>query len=368
MVGLPVLQRGEAGIAGEARVGDAAAKRLPEIGGDADDDPGAVAAAERAVGHGAGAAAPGRGHVELDCRAEGLRHAVGVERELAVEQRDLDLLAAAGAGALAQRRQHADHGVEGAGDVADRYAPAAGHGAGLAGAGDAHRSAERLHGDIVGADLGPRAGRAEAADRAADDGRVEPAQRGIVDAEAGEHAGAEIVVDHVGARDEAQEGGLALGALQVERHARLVALERIVETVLVADRRFGRGRPALLRAGRVDADHLGAERGEDLGAERAGDHGREIEHADAGERSGLVCGHSRLPCMAGGGSFAAPARETIRRRWPAAAREGRPRAPAPRRRAAPRRPRRAGRRAAATAAGRRRRSRRTSPAPDGRSG
>src|SRR5690606_20189535 len=133
-------------------------------------------------------------------------------------------------------------------------------------------AAERLHRDVVSADRGPRAGRAEAGDRAGDDLRIDALERGMIDAKAAEHAGAEIVIDDVGDLHEREEGGETFRVLEVEAEARLVALEREGEALRLGDALALRPQwPRRFRRRRLDPDHLGAEMTEDFRAVRPGD-------------------------------------------------------------------------------------------------
>jgi hypothetical protein len=114
----------------------------------------------------------------------------------------------------------------------------------------------------------------------------------VVDPQPRRHPGAEVVVDDIGGADEAQEGGLAGGVLQVQRERQLVALERMAEAVGIGHRRARRARRQRRRGARRDPDHLGPERGEDVRAERPGHHGREVEHTQPGKRKGGSFCHS----------------------------------------------------------------------------
>ena len=73
-------------------------------------------------------------------------------------------------------------------------------GARLRGAGDAHHAGQALDDLVVGGGLAHRPGLAEAADRAVDQRRVELVQGVPAEAHPGQHAGPEVLDQHVGAR------------------------------------------------------------------------------------------------------------------------------------------------------------------------
>ena len=99
---------------------------------------------------------------------------VGQAGDLHVEQRQVDVLALAGAVAVRERGQHADGGVQAGEDVGQRDADLLRARALLAvgAAGDAHQPAHALDQEVVAGALRVRAGLAEAGDRAVDQARA----------------------------------------------------------------------------------------------------------------------------------------------------------------------------------------------------
>src|SRR6516162_1666313 len=86
-----------------------------------------------------------------------------------------------------------------------------------------------------------------------------------------------------------------LGILQVEREAALAGIELAeIRAVAVAKRRT---QPHVIAFRRLDLDDIRADIGEQPRAIRTGQHDREIEHADALERRGLLllCLHPKSP-------------------------------------------------------------------------
>jgi len=115
-----------------------------------------------------------------------------------------------------------------------------------------------------------------------------------VEAEARHHARAEVLDEDVGALDQAPGDRLALGALEIEREAPLVAVrgeEEDAHAVLVevASGPVALPEPA---ARRLDLDHVGAEVGEELDAGRPEEELGEAEDAGAGQ-DGERSGHAR---------------------------------------------------------------------------
>ena len=199
------------------------------------------------------------------------------------EQRDGDLLAAAGLLALQQREQDRLHEMHAGGVVAERgridgqrlvvvaLAP--------------HHARQRLRENVLPALVGERPGLAEAGAEGADDARIDLGELVVAKAHALHHAGAEIVDDDVGVAHEIVDDRLAVGLAQIERDRALVAVEaaehRIVEPVgIVGDR----GAREIAGAGPLDLDDVGAVVGEHLRRARAQHHLGEIDDADARQR------------------------------------------------------------------------------------
>ena len=111
--------------------------------------------------------------------------------------------------------------------------------------------------------------------------------------ESGEATGPEVLDEHVGAGEEASKDGRAVGLLEVEPDAPLVAVDR--EEVgggsravgLVADpRRSPAARRVALR--RLDLDDVRPEVGQQHRAVGPGEDRRAVDDADAGERAGAA--------------------------------------------------------------------------------
>src|SRR5262249_36772353 len=129
---------------------------------------------------------------------------------------------------------------------------------------------------------------AEAADRGIDDAPIALAQRLVGEAETIHHAGAGVLDYHLCRFDQLEKNLAAARLLEIEADRELVA----VDALEIAGERpqlvIGMKRPDLARAvavERLDLDDLGALVGEHHGAERSGQHLREIDDAQAVERS-----------------------------------------------------------------------------------
>jgi len=112
-----------------------------------------------------------------------------------------------------------------------------------------------------------------------------PASRRRVEAELGQRAGPEVLDQYVRARDEPIERGSALGLLEVERHALLVAVDahEIRALARLKGRTPAAGVVALARL--FDLDHPRAEVGEEHRAVRPGEHAGQVEDGDTLKRS-----------------------------------------------------------------------------------
>jgi hypothetical protein len=199
----------------------------------------------------------------------------------AVHHGDLDILSAPGALGLAQRREQADREVKAGAGVADLRAGDKRRALGQAGR--AHRAAHRLRDVLVGLELGVRAGRAEALDRAHHDLRVDALDLLPAEAEAVEHTGAEVLHDDVALLQEVDEHRLAVGALHVHHDRALVAVEhREIQAVGIRHVAQLPARGVALR--RLELDHVGAQPREQLAARRPCLHVRHVEDSDALQR------------------------------------------------------------------------------------
>ena len=143
--------------------------------------------------------------------------------DLGGEQVALHPLALAGLLALQQRHQDAHRAEDAGGQVGHRDADA--HRALAGQAGDRHQPAHALRDLVEAGTLAIRPVLAEARDAGIDQPRIDRSQRRIVDAEAELHVGAIVLHQHVGALHQALQDRHAVGRLQIERHAALVAMQ-----------------------------------------------------------------------------------------------------------------------------------------------
>src|SRR5665213_2741333 len=205
--------------------------------------------------------------------------------EHAVLHCHIDFLAAAGAGALIERRDNAEREMQARARIADLRA------------GDQRRPVAETsgRGRAAGAlrdvfiDLAVLVGtRAEALDRGDDDARVD-----LVDALPGEthtveRAGREILNQHVALFNQRFQHAHALRVLGIDGDRALVVVEHgEIERVGAFDiDQLAAG--DIADAGTLDLDHVGAEPGQQLRAGRARLHVGEIEDAHAGERLAVL--------------------------------------------------------------------------------
>ena len=190
--------------------------------------------------------------------------------------------------ALEQRDQRAHGGIHAAREVGDRHADA--HRPLARQPRDRHQAAHAL-GDLVEArPVAVGAVLAEAGQADVDEARVDGAQRFVVEAEPVLHVGPIVLDQHVGAFRHLLENGDALGLLEVERDAALVAVQ-VEEVRALARAAHHRVLVAVLR--HLDLDDVGAPVGELARGGRAGAGPRQIDHLEAGQRSLACCGHER---------------------------------------------------------------------------
>jgi len=179
---------------------------------------------------------------------------------------------------LVQRGEEPDRQVQPGAGVADLRARDEGRAVGNAGG--AHGSAHRLRDVLVGLEVGVRAARAETLDRSHHDLRVDLVDLLPREAEAVEHAGAEVLHDDVALVQQVDEDRLALGALHVDDDRALVAVEhREVERVGVGHVAQLPARRVALR--RLELDHVRANPREQLRARRPRLHVGHVEDTDS---------------------------------------------------------------------------------------
>ena len=213
-----------------------------------------------------------------------LRDARLEDRQARLGDRDVDDLPAAGDRAPEERREHAldgDHPGEGVAE-GDRGARRRLVGVAVDAAQAAHRLGDR---GVPGQRrVGP--GLPVAGDAAEDEARVGRGEAVVAQVPALEGAGAEVLDDDVGVRDQLQQHLLAARAAQVEGDAALVAPEDgpheavavVVALAPLADR--------VRAAGGLDLDDVGAVVTEDPRGERARDDRAHLQHAQAREGAG----------------------------------------------------------------------------------
>ena len=276
-------------------------------------DPTATAIAPSAVANVSygtmfGCALPSRpGATPVDERVLRLVDEAGQRR---AEQRHVDPLALAdGRRAVAfatdergEDRHRPEHPAD---DVADRDPDLGRSPAVLVGRpGDRHEPARRLDHEVVARPIRGRPDRAVARDRQVDEPRVERggASRRRSPRRANPPTRKFSTSTSPSLEQPAQDGG-ALGALEVEPDAALVAVDR--QVVGGGPRPVGRRRsdprrpPAARRVtlGRLDLDDVGAEVAEEHRAVRPGQDGRAVDDPQAGERAGSVLGGHRRPMV-----------------------------------------------------------------------
>ncbi len=156
------------------------------------------------------------------CVADAIGHLAGGEEVHAlvseyadggIHQRGVDERAFAGAFALGERGEDADHRIDAGEDVGHRHAGAGGFAVG--GTGQAHEAADALRHEIVAGACGIRAVLAEACHRAVDQPRAVGREALIVEPEFREPADFEILDQHVGARRELLDDAPAVLALEI---------------------------------------------------------------------------------------------------------------------------------------------------------
>ena len=156
---------------------------------------------------------------------------------------------------------------------------------------------EGLDDGIVGGLVGVGALLAEAVDGHVDDVGRDFADGGLVEAEPLDHAGAEVLHEHVGAGGEPPDDVGALRSLEVDGERALVAVE-VEERGGEAVAAVAVGARVVARARLLDLDDVGALVGQDHGGPGARQHRGEVDDADAGERAGSVaCGVLLAHCV-----------------------------------------------------------------------
>ena len=204
--------------------------------------------------------------------------------ELRLQQRGLHPLPLARLLALDQRHHDAVRAEDARAQVGDRDADA--HRSLPRQAGDRHQAAHALRDLVEARAHAVGTVLAVAGNAAVDEARVDRRHRLVADAEAVLHVGPIVLHQHVALRGELLQDRDAVGRLEVERHAALVAMH-ILEVAAFAR---PAGALAFVEAGRhLDLDHLRAPVGELAHAGRTGAHAREVDDFDM--RKGGGSGH-----------------------------------------------------------------------------
>ena len=183
-----------------------------------------------------------------------------------VEQRHVDVLAAAGRLALVERGLDGDHRVETGHDVGEGDAHAMRRAVGLAG--QRHDPAHPLDDEVVAGARRVGAVLAEAGDRAGDETRVGRRQARVVEAVFREAADLEVLDHYVGVGDQRLDGGEVLRVGEVGDDRGLAAVARmeiggVAAAVGIVDEGRSPGTGVVAR-GTFHLDDLGAEIGERL--------------------------------------------------------------------------------------------------------
>ena len=142
--------------------------------------------------------------------------------------------------------------------------------------------------EVVAGALRELARLAVSRERTNDEARVLAAEHGVAEAEAIEHAGAELLEEDVVGANDAQERGLGVGLLEVDHSAPLAAVEELERRGLTA--RVGRHVAQVVAAARVfDLVDGGAEIGEDERREGPGQEPGQVENTDVLEGTHARC-------------------------------------------------------------------------------
>ena len=210
-------------------------------------------------------------------------HAVKAgHRHRNVDQRDLDMLAAAEPVACQQRKQDGIAGRHARRQVYNRRTGA--HRLAVRKAVQRHEAAFGLRDRVEARTQGKRSLAAVGRDRAIDQPRVGRRDVGIVETELLHHAAGEILHHHIRFRDQFARDLERRGVGEVERDAALVAIEAEIGRTLAADFRVLIAARIVAAVRVFDLDDVGAEIGQGLRAGRSGNNAGEIHHQQAVER------------------------------------------------------------------------------------
>ena len=231
-------------------------------------------------------------------------------RQLRVEQRHVDVLAASGDVARPQRGEDRVAGVHPGHHVGDAHAHLHRRAVGLAG--HAHDPAHALDHEVVSRAVRRRAVLTETGDRAIDQAGVDRREIGVTEAPPRQIAQLEVLQKNIRPRRQPADHARAFRAGDVHRRRALVAVGAEVIGALARVAALGvlheRRPPAagvVARTGALDLDHVGAQIAQHLRAGRPGEDAAEVEHAQAGQRAILqAVVHQRLQRISGGSRIA----------------------------------------------------------------
>ena len=207
---------------------------------------------------------------------------VGEERDRRLVERHVDEPALADAVALAERREDAERGPEPGRLVDERGAGAHARAVGLAG--HAHDPAHGLHQRVVAGLVAERADAPERADRAVDEARVPRAKRLVAESARLCEPRPEALDEDVRAVGEAEHRLQARGIGKPQRDRPLARVRAQKHRPGAVDERRAPRARVVAAVRSLDLDHVRTERAQDLGAVGPGERGRDVEHAQAGER------------------------------------------------------------------------------------
>ena len=209
-------------------------------------------------------------------------------RDLAVEQRHIDMRALICDATTSQRRKDRDRRIHAGKDIGVSDPRLLRRSVGFAG--QRHKAAHRLHDIIIAGTMRIRPGLAEAGDRTDDQPRKIGAQPRGIKPIFDQPADLVILDDDIGVGKQRAYRRLPLGARDVDRHAALAAVAAVIigRTQIFAIGAGDERRTPLARIVAcprpLDLDHLGTEIGEQLPAPRPREHPRQFDHADALQR------------------------------------------------------------------------------------
>ena len=221
---------------------------------------------------------------------------VGQRGHLHVQHGDVDGVAQAGFVAPRQCGQHRDRRVHAGHQIDDRDThllrpdtrPA------VLLAGHAHQATHGLDQEVVRGLVAPRAGLAEAGDRAINQSRIQLAQRRFVQAIALQRASLVIFEHDVALQRQLAHDALAFGFVQAHRdgafapvHGQVIPGLFRVLPVRTLEKRRPPGTRVVTRARALHLDYLGPQVGQYLAGPGRGQDAAQVEHLDVRQRAGM---------------------------------------------------------------------------------